>query len=151
MEKSYRDQVVIARGDLCEKILAAPSVGQKTNITAMFGANKKRSLPLTPSKRFNRATMLQYRLQAKEKSYREQLVTARGELYEKILAAPSVGQMSLLPAPSKLFNRYHNQKNKRQSFKNGLRNFPTVFTSSGNRKPRSSTKARNLSAIYKCR
>ena len=38
------------------------------------------------------ATLLWDQLLAMEKSFRNQLVSARGDLYEKILAAPSVGQ-----------------------------------------------------------
>ena len=40
MEKSYRDQLVTARGDLYGKILAAPTVGKNMDKWVMFGANK---------------------------------------------------------------------------------------------------------------
>ena len=38
------------------------------------------------------STLMWDQLLAMEKSYKDQLVTARGDLYEKILAVPSVGQ-----------------------------------------------------------
>ena len=41
MEKSYRDQLVTARGYLYEKILAALSVRLKQSNRVMFVANKK--------------------------------------------------------------------------------------------------------------
>ena len=42
MEKTYRNLLVSSRGDLYEKILAAPSVGQKNkDISAMFEANSE--------------------------------------------------------------------------------------------------------------
>jgi hypothetical protein len=41
-QKCYRDVLITARGNLYEKILAAPSVGRTMDISAMYGAQSKK-------------------------------------------------------------------------------------------------------------
>jgi hypothetical protein len=41
-KKCYRDVLITARGNLYEKILAAPSVGRTMDISVMYGAQSKK-------------------------------------------------------------------------------------------------------------